>query len=122
MEERALLGGPLQCLCWDHLRDGQLLAEQRGKTAPRGPVAAQCHVETEEQRGVPRRAMEGGERRSGGACEGSPSGEEGRGPGDRWESREEASCPGRTPPPRTSAMRGGGRTGLCWDFTRKKPV
>lgn len=78
---RFVLGSPQRC---------HLLAGQRRKTAPRGPMAAQCHVEAEEQRGVPRRAMEGGERRSGGACEGSPRGEEGRGPGDRWESREEA--------------------------------
>ena len=54
MEERAWggVGGwePMECWCWDGLRDS--LAVQRKKTAPRGPMAAEDHLEAEEVEGT----------------------------------------------------------------------
>lgn len=48
MEERALVGSYGKFVL-GLLRDGPLLAGQRRKTAPRGPMAAQCHMEAEEE-------------------------------------------------------------------------
>lgn len=38
----------MKCWCWGCLRDGHPLAVQRRRTAPRGLMAAQCHMAAEE--------------------------------------------------------------------------
>lgn len=48
-KEHGAGGVAMESLCWDCLRDGPLHAGQRRKTAPRGPMAAQCHMEAEDE-------------------------------------------------------------------------
>lgn len=48
MEERTWGWWCMKCWCWGCLRDGHPLAVQRRRTAPRGLMAAQCHMAAKE--------------------------------------------------------------------------
>lgn len=50
--ERVCVCVCMECWCWGCLRDGHPLAVQRRRTAPRGLMAAQCHMAAEGKRRV----------------------------------------------------------------------